>query len=358
MTPERDRSTAEAESPDWHRLARTPLLGMLAAAAAVFDLGINRVAVRTLGGVLPHDQLIQLSRWGELPRNLAAICGLVALTIALVAFLRTNVHAPVRRRLSIAGFAGIFLPTTALATLLPAERTSLQIVLFATGAANVLAVLLAVTAASRPAPRGIRVGMALVAASALLSFTALVVSLVEPLAHLESGLIAAHWMRNVGEVAYLLVPLAVAVTVFPRGRTLRSRVSIVVGVLAAGTTAALMWWGYSELHSDLTVIVYGATRLELLLEALPQAYVVPIAIGFGVGCAALTSDDATHRQAGAAVLLIIAAGYAAKSPGRLLMMVLGTALLARATLVLAARAMQRQPTTRPERTRAEEPTEG
>lgn len=342
MTAAPEPASAEAEPPEWHALSAAPLLGVVAACAAMIDLAINRVAVRTLGSTLSHDELIRLSRWGDLPRNLAAICGLVALTIALVAFLRTPVHAPVRRRLSIAGFAGIFLPTTALATLLPAERTSLQIVLFATGAANVLAVLLGLTAARGRAPSGIRAGAVMMASSALLAFVALVMSVVQPIAHMEWGIASARWMRNAGEVAYLLVPVAVGITVFPRGRTPRSRLSLALGVLGGLAIAGLMWWGHSELRTEFTVIVYGATRLELLLETLPEAYVIPISLGFAVGLGALTSDDPTHRQAGAAVLLIVAAGYAAKSPSRLLMMVLGAALLARATLALAGRLSERR----------------
>jgi len=348
MNAARDPGAAD-HGHEWLRLEATPLLGIVAAICAMIDLGLNRVAVRTLGGTLTHDELIQLSRWGELPRNLAAVCGLVALTIALIAFLRTPVHAPVRRRLSIAGFAGIFLPTTALATLLPAERTSLQIVLFATGAANVLTVLLGLTAARRAAPPGIRIGVGLMALSALLSFTALVVSLVEPIAHTEAGVSTARWLRHGGEALYLLVPLAVAVSVFPPGRTQRERLSLAVGVIAAVTAATLMWWGHSELRGEFTVIVYGATRLEMLLESIPQAYTLPIALGLGVGVGALTSADPTRRQAGAGVLLVVAAGYAAKSPSRLLMMVLGAALLARATVVLAGRLEQTREQRREER---------
>lgn len=339
MNAARDH-TAVDDDREWLRLEAAPLLGIVAAVCAVIDLALNRVAVRTLGDSLAHEELIQLSRWGELPRNLAAVCGLVALTIALVAFLRTPVHAPVRRRLSIAGFAGIFLPTTALATLLPAERTSLQIVLFATGAANVLTVLLGLTAARRAAPPGIRIGVGIMALSALLSFTALVVALVEPIAHTAAGVSTARWLRHAGEAFYLLIPLAVAVSVFPTGHTPRSRLSLAAGVIAAVTAATLMWWGHEELRAEFTVIVYGATRLEMLLESIPEAYTVPLALGFGVGVGALVSDDAARRQAGAGVLLVVAAGYAARSPSRLLMMVLGAALLARATVVLAGRLEQ------------------
>ncbi len=319
---------------EWRSLSVTPLLGMLAVVAALLDLGINRFAIRALVGTLPHPALITLSRWGELPRNLAAVSGLVALTMALLSFLRTPTHAPVRRRLSIAGFAGIFLPTTALATLLPADRTSPQIVLFATGAANVLAVLLGVTAARRAAPVGIRAGVAVMAVSALSAFTALVVVLFEPLSQSRIGVLVALTLKGIGEVGFMLTPLLVGVSVFPRGRTTRSRVALAVGVLAFAATAALGWWGMAELRADFAIVLYGAARVELWLEAAPAVYVLLFAAAVGIGAGALASGDAIHRQAGAGVLLLVASGYAARSPGRLLMTVLAVALLSRACLAL------------------------
>lgn len=325
------------EARERDRLATTPLLGMLAVVGALLDLAINRFAVRTLGGVLEHPTLVTLSRWGELPRNLAAVCGLVALTLALLSVLRTPEHAPVRRRLSIAGFAGIFLPTTALATLLPAERTSTQIVLFGTGAANVLAVLLGLTAARRTAPAGIRAGLALVAVSAFFAFVSLVVSLLQPLPHSAMGVTVAMTMRRIGEVTFLLAPLAIGASVLPRAATLRARIALGAGVLAFGATLALGWWGLAELRGDFAVVLYGAARVELLLEQAPMAYVLLFAAAIGIGTAALASGDAAHRQAGAGVLLLVAAGFAARSPGRLLMLVLAVALLARACIALAER---------------------
>jgi hypothetical protein len=333
---------AGPESDDplaWRQLAKTPLLGMLAAFAALLDLAVNRVAIRTLGETLSHLELIELVRWGHLPRNLAAISGLVALTIALLSFLRTPMHAPVRRRLSIAGFAGIFLPTTALATLLPAERTSLQIVLFAVGAANVLAVLLGLTAARRDAPWGIRAGVALVAISAFFAFASLVVTLLPPIAQTQAGLVAGAVLRRTGEVCFLIAPIAVAVSIGPRGRDRRSRVSLAAGVVTFLVAMSLSWWGLNSLRGDFAVVLYGAERVELFLESAPFVYVVLLSTAVAVGVAGVTSGDSAHRQAGAGVLLLVAGGYAARSPGRLLMTVLAVALLARTCIVLGERVL-------------------
>ena len=322
----------------WRRLETTPLLGMLAAVAALADLAINRVALRTLGGTLTHDELLVLSQWGHLPRNLAAIAGLVALTLALLAVLRTPMHAPVRRRLSIAGFAGIFLPTTALATLLPAERTSDQIVLFAVGAANVLAVLLGLTAARRPAPWGIRAGTALISVSAFFAFVALLVSVVEPLAHTAFGLAANAVLRRIGEVCFLIAPIAIGASLSTRRpRTTRDKVALAVGIVTFLVAACVGWWGLDELASDFGIVLYGAARVELFLESAPFLYVVVLAAALGIGARAVVASDPALRQAGTGLLLLVAGGYAARSPGRLLMTVLAIALIARSCIVLGER---------------------
>lgn len=341
--PRENRPHEDDDELAWRRLETTPLLGLLAALAALADLAINRVALRTLGGTLTHEELITLSQWGHLPRNLAAIAGLVALTLALLAVLRTPMHAPVRRRLSIAGFAGIFLPTTALATLLPAERTSEQIVLFAVGAANVLAVLLGLTAARRPAPWGIRAGTALIAISAFFAFVALLVSVVQPIAHTAFGLAANAVLRRIGEVLFLAAPIAIGASLSTaRPRTTRDKLALAVGIVTFLIAASIGWWGLDELGSDFGVVLYGAERVELFLEAAPFLYVVVFAAALGIGAHAVFSSDAAMRQAGAGLLLLVAGGYAARSPGRLLMTVLAVALIARSCIVLGERMLLRR----------------
>ena len=70
-------------------------------------------------------------------------------------------------------------------------------------------------------------------------------------------------------------------------------------------------------------------------------YTVPLALGGGVGAALLLSSDPTDRQLGSGVLLMLAAGYAPKSPAPLLMMVLGLALVGRSAMAHGFAALTR-----------------
>jgi len=333
-----------AEPDQGVALARTPVLGLLATAAALLDLTVNRVAVRSLGEAVSREAVLTLSRWGSLPRNLAAVAGLVALTIALLAFLRSSTYGPVRRRLALAGFAGVFLPTTALATFLPTERTTTEMILFGVGAANVLAVLLGVIAVRLSSPRGIRIGIALGAASCFCGFLSLVLPLVEPLTRVAIAMHATELLRRVGEVAFLSAPGAVAFSIVPRDPSLRSRIAMAVGVFVAFAVVAFVIWGKMALRSDFDVILYGAMRVRLFLGFAPALYSVPFAIGFGAASAALLSGDPTRRQGGAAVMLFLGAGYAPTAPGQLLMLVLAMALLTRSSVTLGELAVNRRRT--------------
>ncbi|MGB3049683.1 MAG: hypothetical protein WBB42_01705, partial [Polyangiales bacterium] len=60
-------------------------------------------------------------------------------------------------------------------------------------------------------------------------------------------------------------------------------------------------------------------------------------VGAAVTVAAIMSKDAIRRQLGGALLLLLNAGYAPRTPSTLLMTVLGVALLARAAIALAQR---------------------
>ena len=54
--------------------------------------------------------------------------------------------------------------------------------------------------------------------------------------------------------------------------------------------------------------------------------------GAGVGAMSMVASEPSRRQAGVAILLLLAAGFAPRSPAPLLTMVLGIALLSRASL--------------------------
>jgi hypothetical protein len=351
---------------DRHELAAIPVLGLVAMAAALIDLWLNGVLLRTVGDGMSHATLIEVARWGDLPRNLSAIAGLVALPASLVGYLATRRWANIQRRLVIAGFAGLFLPIVALATLLspevlPHDDRTIKLVKVGIGAANVLAVLVGLIAVRRAAPAGVRLGVLFATASCFLAFAALAIAEIRWISHTQWGVISFYVVRRLGEGAYLLMPIAVAMTLLPRTNDLRGRIALGAGALVAAVVAALVGWGILGLRGDFDIVLYGAQRLELFSDGaqvlgipLTVLYVLPLAIGFGAGTAGLASTDPGRRQAGVAILLLLAAGFAPRSPAPLLSMVLGVVLLSRASIALGEPRLVRK---RDERERIEAPVE-
>lgn len=329
--------TPAGEREDHVLLESAPALALLAALAAVCDLVVNRVVLRGLADALGHGAAVDLARWGMLPRNLAAVAGLVALGFALVDFIRIRGHLPLRRRIVLAAFAGIFLPTALLATVLPEEKTTTQVVLLATGAANVLAVLTGLTAVRFTSPPALRIGLAGAITAVFFAFAALVLAMLGTQLGWNTGYVIASAMRRVGEIAYLLTAVPVGLAVFAGRGEPRGQLQLALGLGAAFALMVAMFWGRLELRAEFAVVLYGAQRVELFIDTFPLAYALPLALATGVGIAGLASASAAKRQAACGLLLVLAAGYSPKSPGPLLVMVLGLALLSRATMSSALR---------------------
>ena len=133
-----------------------PPLALIAAIAALFELLLARALWNGLPDVVDIETLRMLRDLGRFPRNLAAVCGIVALVFALLSFLRHAGFAPIGRRLAIAAFSGIFVPSIVVATVLPYASLRARLVVFSLGAANVLTTLIAVTAVRYRAPTGVR----------------------------------------------------------------------------------------------------------------------------------------------------------------------------------------------------------
>lgn len=321
-----------------------PVLGLLAAVAALASLAVNGFLVQALAGAVPHPTLIQLDRWGDLPRNLAAIAGTIALGAALYGFLRYPRYAPIRRRLLLAGFAGIFIPTVALAAILPAERVPVDVIQFSMSAASILTVFFGLTGLRWPAPRSVRLALGLLTASVFLAFGWFVLDWLDPLTGWGS---IALVLRRAGEIAYLAVPLVAAGGTLP----LLARERRIGGLVAFGATTLVVLAAFIALRltlrADFAIVLYGAQRVEILLDAAPLVYAFPLSVAFGVAAAALASRDGTFRQAGTALLLVVAGGYAPRAPAHLLMMVLGAALLSRVAIALAERRFAHAPAMKP-----------
>lgn len=336
--PRRDRG-ADALAA----LSRVPPLALIAVGAALFELVLARAVWHGLNEVLPTTELIELRRLARFPRNLSAVAGLSALAVALFAFLRLPGFASIGRRLAVAAFAGIFVPSIVVAALLPAAMLQPRLVVFGLAAANVLVTLLALTAARyRPEP-ALRIAVALASAAA---FTTLAVVGLGQLAQAEGGFLEAVGavlvqnptgaqrlllaVRHLGELCWIGVLVSGCVAaVWDRGApAARARIAIAVGVSVA-TVAALL------VLQDVTghrfrYLLFGSFRLGLFVDDAPAVYALPLALGVAGGAVALGRRDPTMQQLGAGLLAWLAAGFAPHTPIQLLYLVLGSALLARA----------------------------
>ncbi|MEM9191989.1 MAG: hypothetical protein AAGF12_22640 [Myxococcota bacterium] len=317
-------------------LKTVPPLGWLTLVAASFDLVVNRIAVRMLAGEVAEPVRRTLGRFGDLAQNLAAIAGLIVLGAILIGFLLSSQHLRVRRRLVIAAFSGIFVPTLLLAVFLPPWHLSNQIVEVGIAAANVLAVLLALSALLHRAPRGVRLGLGFLTSACLLSFAASVGIRVPVLAQSSYGATTLYWLQQFGELSYLAIAPAFAVSLWPRVPDRRSRTSVTVGALAAVLSAICLTWAHSAVPSRFETVLYGAQHVGLGLDlGLPTVYLVVLPLSSGVAALALTHRDSTVRQIGIGLGLILCAGFAPRAPGQLLGLLVGTGMLARSAIALA-----------------------
>jgi hypothetical protein len=147
----------------------------------------------------------------------------------------------------------------------------------------------------------------------------------------------ANAFRWSGELAYLAVPFAIGLTISIPWRKARGKAAFLLSALAAGfVTIGMAVWKHVA-GRDLPDLLYGAVRLDFLPEDDFILYAIPLSIGWAVTVAAMLSKDPIRRQLGAALLLLLSAGYAPRSPGTLIVTVLGVALLSRAGIALAQR---------------------
>ena len=315
-----------------------PALAWLATLAAVVDAVGTRLLLRLANDPelldVSHQTLLLLKRLGDMSRNLAGIAGLIALGLALMELIQPRTYVPLYQRIGFAGFAGVFLPTILLATILPAERTTVLVVLVAAGAANMLVLALSLSALRWKAPWGLRVGMGLTGAAAFFAFISLTTLIIGRLTLWEAAYPLGTTLRHIGEAFFVPAVIALSVGAFPRElRGVRRGSSVAIGVavgVVVGTAYALPPAVLTpERWAEL---LYGATHASLFTDSVPYVY----AIGFGSAAAlcasAVLSDDSSTRQVALGTFLVLGGGYAPSTPVTLLMLVLGVTLLARSVV--------------------------
>jgi hypothetical protein len=316
-------------------LSRTPPLASLTAAAAVCSLLINRLLIPSLGKESEYELVFDLIRAGHFAANLTAVAGLFAILTVIFNLVRTPEQASVRRRLAIACFAGIFIPTIALATFFPREKTSVHIVLLGIGAANVLIVIITMNAArltKSSLARAVAVGFATMALFTLASqvYHLLTIHQLNAI-HVK----IVNVLKTVGEIGYVVALLSAAFFIFPRGTDLREQFARIATVVVFGASVFGFHIVQSALGSDFILLLYHAQRVSGLIDTLPFAYAFPISIGFAASIGALVAKDKSRFQAAIGVILLISAGFAPYSPERLLTQTLAAVLIARSIIALA-----------------------
>ncbi len=319
----------------WANLSRVPPLGLLAAGAAICHALLFRLLLPLLAGMgLSLPALLSLAAPYAL--NLTVCAGVVALARGVLELVLARDLTYIGRRLIIAVLAGMLLFACTFAMFMPRPYMQPQFVLLAAGALHTFAVQVAMMTLRAQRSLAGRTTVALLAAASLFPLTSLIVRHAEPVSRWPFAYEGVASLHALGELSYLLVPIAAAFAVLPwsddaAGRTARGLGAAAVCFMAVlfGTAARIP----SALYGH---VMYSTLRLEWALERASLGYAVPVSLGVGAATAAFFSRDARHRQGGAGLWLWLAGGYNPLTPARILMAALAATLVCRAILGVGA----------------------
>lgn len=318
-------------------MAAVPPLAWMAGCAALADLLINRVLIKLGHATWSNEALVQLDRWGGFSRNLSVVAALVATAFCLAALSARRSALPLSARAGIAAFGWVLVPIVALMTFLPLAWTRPQLVLVVASLAHAAVLLLVLAGLQWKSPPGMVAALVLTLVASLSGVASLIIGLLGERALWEHTERLSNAFRWSGELAYLGAPLAIAFALAIPWGTARGKAALGASTLAAAATAIGMAFWSRTVGDDLPTMLYGAARLELFPDAYAVLYAIPIGMACAVMVAATMSRDPARRQMGAALLLLLSAGYAPRTPSTLIVTVLGVALLARSGIALAQR---------------------
>lgn len=329
VTPEEDQGS--------RYLAAAPPLAWMAGAAAFADLILNRILILLGHETWSPDALVRLGTWGGFARNLSVVSALVALGFCLTSLSSPKSGLPFSARAGIASFGWLLVPIVTLMTFLPRAWTRPELVIVVAALAHATIVLLIFAGMHWRSTRPVAVALVLTLVAALSGVLSMFVNLVGDRTYWEHTERLSNAFRWSGELAYLAAPIAIGFAISIPWRDLRGKTAIVLSALAAGVVAVGMVVWKHAVGRDLPDLLYGAVRLDFLPDRDFILYAIPLGVGAAVTVAAIMSKDAVRRQLGGALLLLLSAGYAPRTPSALLMTVLGVALLARVGIALANR---------------------
>jgi hypothetical protein len=312
-------------------LSRVPPLAMLTAAAALVHTILSRFLMPLFAGSgLSLPALLELGARYSL--NLAAVAGMVSLTVGTLDIVRAKDLTFLGRRAVIAGLAGVLITTLAISTFATLGYVSPQLVLVATGAMHTFVVQLSMTSLRAEHSLAGRTTVGLVAAASLFALASLIVRHSELFAGLGFAQQGVASLHALGELAYLLVPLAAAFAVLPWSDDASGKSARLAGAIAVGFMAMLFAAGSRIPNALYAHVMYSTLRLEWALERASLGYAVPVSLAVGAATAAIFSRDSRHRQGGAGLWLWLAGGYNPLTPARVFMTALAATLVCRAIL--------------------------
>jgi hypothetical protein len=306
----------------------------LAALAAVLMHG---VLIRLGHGTWSNEALLSLDRWGSFARNLSVVAALISLGFCLWSLSSKRSRLPISARVGIACFGGVLIPIVALMTALPSTWTGQRLVLSVAGLSHAVILLLTLAGLHWRSKAPVALALVFSLVASLSGLGALIVSMIGGRTYWEHTDRLANALRWSGELAYLSVPLVLAFAVAIPWRTLRGRLALVASTATAGTVAIAMAFWKRAAGEAFATLLYTAFHLELLPDRLAVLYAIPLGMGWAVTVAAAMSKDPARRQMGAALILLLCAGYAPRTAATLILTVLAVALLARTSIAIAGR---------------------
>lgn len=318
-------------------MAAVPPLSWMVGFAALADLAINRILIKLGHSTWSNEALLRLDQSGSFVLNLSVVAALVVLAYCLGSLSSKRSGLPLSARAGVASFGWILVPIVALMTFLPLALTSPSLVLVVAGLAHAVILLLVLAGLhwrSTPAMIG---ALILTLVASLSGLASMIVNLVGGRyfwEHAERLANSLHWS---GELAYLGIPLAVGFALEIPWGTTRGKLALFASTVAAAGIAIDMAFWQRAVGAELPTLIYGALRLDLFPDAYAVLYAIPLGIGWAITVAAALSKDPARRQMGAALMIMLSAGYAPRTPSALILTVAGVALLARAAIAIAQR---------------------
>jgi uncharacterized membrane protein YoaT (DUF817 family) len=335
--PQRADSRPAVRAPNptpFMPLEAAPPLSGLAALAAFAAMLLNQVLLPGLGTDGDPTLLSRLARAGQFAANLAVFCGVIALTLCAVEVARGQVALVIRRRVLWAILTVVLLRAALIATLFERGETTRENVYLAVGAANLLGVLAGVYAFERTRGSWLRVLAVFATALPMFSVVAVLLELTD--VQLDPWKRRGYeWALGLGELSYVGLLFASVPVLVSRGLRLRDLIARSFGLAVLVASLYALRTAQAALHNDYPVLFYHAQRVGLLLDRWPLAYAVPFCLALSaIATAMVGAANSARWQAACGMLLLFAAGYTPKAPGRLLSLALGFVLLSRALSAL------------------------